>query len=654
VTNEIVRQLLEQNGFYSTEKPIGDMKFIVDCNYIGAMNTPGGGKNDIPHRLKRQFNLYYVPLPSKASINNVYGALLTGRFTADRFDADTLELSQRLVPMTISLWNKVQTKMLPTPAKFHYLFNMRELSKVFQGIILASRDRFCKDHRNEAFGGHVTSCAGYLLALWLHECRRVFSDKLTCSQDKDWVDKAMFDLLRENCDSDTVKQVEEPVYFVDFLREPVVDNETGEVVDAHPSFYEAVHGGLPDIRKRVEALQVKFNEESRIYKLDLVLFTDALGHLMRITRLLAMDRGSALLVGVGGSGKQSLSRLAAYIRGAFTFQITITKTYNVTNLFEDIKALYKTAAVKGQPVVFIFTDAEVKDEGFLEYINQILMTGEVAGLMPKDEVDAIVNDMRPIMKAAIQKGEISAKPDTYENLYSFYLNRVRDNLHLILCFSPVGAKFSRRAMQFPGLINGCTIDWFLPWPEEALTSVSGKFIQSFDMACEPSVKRSLELVMGHVHVFVTSACQEYFEKFRRHTYVTPKSFLSFIQFYMHLYKVKWHGVAQLATAINAGLEKMDEAKVDVGRMKQNLAIKNQELAKASKEAEQLLKSISESTAIAEKEKCKVAVIVESVSSKAAEIAGVKADAEQDLAAAQPALDAVCQHCMLLLQHASKS
>lgn len=132
VTNEIVRQLLEQNGFYSTEKPIGDMKFIVDCDYLGAMNTPGGGKNDVPHRLKRQFNLYYVPLPSKASINNVYGALVEGRFTAELFDQDTIDLSSKLVPMTIALWNKVQVKMLPTPAKFHYLFNMRELSKVFQ------------------------------------------------------------------------------------------------------------------------------------------------------------------------------------------------------------------------------------------------------------------------------------------------------------------------------------------------------------------------------------------------------------------------------------------------------------------------------------------------------------------------------------------
>lgn len=52
-------------------------------------------------------------------------------------------------------------------------------------------------------------------------------------------------------------QVEEPLYFVDFLREPVTDAETGEVINAHPSHYEAVHGGLPDVRKRVEALQVR-------------------------------------------------------------------------------------------------------------------------------------------------------------------------------------------------------------------------------------------------------------------------------------------------------------------------------------------------------------------------------------------------------------
>lgn len=60
-------------------------------------------------------------------------------------------------------------------------------------------------------------------------------------------------------------QVDEPLYFVDFLREPVVDEETGETLEAHPSNYEAVSGGLAEIRTRVEALQRKFNEESKVW-----------------------------------------------------------------------------------------------------------------------------------------------------------------------------------------------------------------------------------------------------------------------------------------------------------------------------------------------------------------------------------------------------
>ncbi len=87
--------------------------------------------------------------------------------------------------------------MLPTPAKFHYLFNMRELSKVFQGVILGARDRFNKQ-ADQPFGGNVTSPEGYLLALWLHECRRVFADKLVSYDDKNWVEKALFDLMKEN------------------------------------------------------------------------------------------------------------------------------------------------------------------------------------------------------------------------------------------------------------------------------------------------------------------------------------------------------------------------------------------------------------------------------------------------------------------------
>ena len=636
ITNEIVRQLFENKGMYSLDKPIGEMKTIIDTVYIAAMTTPGAGKNDIPNRLKRHFCSFYVPLPSIAAINNIFGSLMAGRFDAEHFDADIVDSALKLVPITVTLWNKVQETMLPTPAKFHYLFNMRELSKVFQGLILASRDRFDKAATAAApssYGGKVTSPVGYLVSLWRHECERVFCDKLTNNTDKEWTTKKIKELVVDTFGSNIAAQTDERVYYVDFLRDPEVDDETGEVINENPSFYESVDN-LATLRSIAESKQHAFNEKSRTLKLELVLFNDALEHLTRITRILSMDRGSGLLVGVGGSGKQSLTRLAAYISGAYLFQITVTKTYNQTNLFEDVKGLYKLAGLKAQKVAFLFTDSEVKEEGFLEYINQILMTGEVAGLFPKDELDLLVNDMRPIMKK-----EAPGIIDTWDNLYNFFLSRVRDNLHVILCFSPVGVKFSQRASQFPGLINGCTIDWFLPWPIEALTAVSTKFVAEFSMACGDEVKEAIMTHMGCVHTFVTKACSEYFERFRRHVYVTPKSYLSFLNGYKELYSSKLVEVKQLADKINNGLGKLKDAKEDVRVMKGELAVKKEDLAVAQKKSQELLKNISSETAYAEKEKAKVNVIVEAVRKKAGEIAVVKEDAENDLAAAQPALDA---------------
>jgi len=99
-----------------------------------------------------------------------------------------------------------------------------------------------------------------------------------------------------------------------------------------------------------------------------------------------------------------------------------------------LKELYKQAGQKGKGVAFIFTDNDIKEEGFLEYFNNMLSSGEIANLLAKDEVDEICNELIMPMKREFGKRE-----PTMDNLYAYFISRVRKNLHLVLCFSPVSS-----------------------------------------------------------------------------------------------------------------------------------------------------------------------------------------------------------------------
>lgn len=77
--------------------------------------------------------------------------------------------------------------------------------------------------------------------------------------------------------------------------------------------------------------------------------------------------------------------------------------------------------------------------------------------------------------------EKSGLPATLEAVYNFLIQRVRENLHVVLCMSPIGDAFRNRLRQYPALINCTTIDWFLEWPKEALLEVGNKFLVNLDL-----------------------------------------------------------------------------------------------------------------------------------------------------------------------------
>ncbi|XP_075954128.1 dynein axonemal heavy chain 8-like [Anarhichas minor] len=620
ITNEIVRQMMEMSGMYNLDKP-GDFSTIMDVQIVAAMIHPGGGRNDIPQRLKRQFTVLNCTLPANTSIDKIFGVIGCGYFhTCRKFKLEISAMVKRLVSAGRIVWQWTKTKMLPTPSKFHYIFNLRDLSRIWQGM-LNIKAKECNDIPT-------------LLALFKSECTRVIADRCVCSEDREWFEKAVSRVIQEHVDPSLIPELHPEPYFVDFLRdapEPTVEEDENASFDA-PRIYELVPN-LEFLSEKLLMYQTQYNEIVRGSSLDLVFFTDAMTHLVKISRIIRTANGNALLVGVGGSGKQSLTRLASYIAGYSIFQITLTRSYNVSNFMDDLKLLYKTAGAEGKGITFIFTDNEIKDEAFLEYINNVLSSGEVSNLFAKDEMQEITQNLISVMKK-----EFPRVPPTFDNLYDYFISRSRKNLHVVLCFSPAGQKFRSRSLKFPGLISGCTMDWFTPWPNEALVAVSNYFLSEFPMVCTAEVKASVVTSMGTYHDKVSDTCESYFERFRRRTFVTPKSYLSFVNGYKRLYSEKHNDINTLAECMNIGLDKLMEASTSVAQLSKDLVVKEKELAVASIKADTVVAEVTVTAEAATIVKNEVQVVKDRAQKIVDGIETEKAVAEKKLEAARPAIE----------------
>ncbi|XP_069500104.1 dynein axonemal heavy chain 1 [Ambystoma mexicanum] len=612
---ELLRQWMDHDGWYD-RKQIGVFKVLVDINFVCAMGPPGGGRNPVSQRLTRHFNFLSFPEMEDKSKKKIFATIL-GSWMAGLLGEKShkeavpgcpalRDLTEPLVDATIKMYVTITSQLLPTPAKSHYTFNLRDLSKVFQGMLMATPSTMLdKQH---------------LLRLWYHEGCRIFKDRLVNEEDRTWFDGLMKEKMQEFGTTFDEVISDQPVLYGDFMS-PGADVKIYQLIEDKTKMVRVIEDYMED-----------FNQINT-KKMKLVLFMDAIQHICRISRILRQPMGNALLLGVGGSGRQSLTKLATHMSEYECFQIELAKNYGIPEWREDIKGILLKAGLQDIQITFLFTDTQIKSESFLEDINNILNSGDVPNIYGLDEQDQIVTVMKPIVQ------DMGQQP-TKANMMAAYTKRVRSNIHTVLCMSPIGEVFRARLRQFPSLVTCCTIDWFNEWPSEALKSVASSFLLDIpELESTQTVIDGMINMCVAIHQSVAAKSKQYLAELSRHNYITPKSYLELMGIFSQLIGKKKQELKTAKTRMKTGLDKLLQTAEDVAKMQAELETMRPLLEEAAQDTVTTMEKIKVDTAVAEKTRAAVQIEEAKATAKAQKAQAIADDAQKDLDEALPALDA---------------
>lgn len=239
---------------------------------------------------------------------------------------------------------------------------------------------------------------------------------------------------------------------------------------------------------------------------------------------------------------------------------------------EDLIKFFEKCGVDDEKTVFIISDTQIFKEQVLEDISSILNSGERPNLYPFEIKQELI-------KKVTDKFQSETEGFSNNQSFAFFQQKAKDNLHLVLTFSPIGETFRNRLRTFPSLINCTTIDWFLPWPKSALESVAKSLLTPHEDNKHQEDSRLLDGKISKIsHIFVTmqqesnTLSSKYLAEYKKYFYVTPKTYLELIAYFRRsLAKNIIQNTSDIARYIK-GLEKLESAKNEVEIKKAELEV----------------------------------------------------------------------------------
>ncbi|XP_045030294.1 dynein axonemal heavy chain 7 isoform X2 [Daphnia magna] len=615
---ELLRQYFDYHQWYDRKE--ANLLDIQDLQIWGAMGPPGGSRQEISPRCLRHFHIIAINPFSDSTMTHIFSTILTIHLSKGGFPPDVFSLVGSIVSATLEIYRAALRVLLPTPSKAHYVFSLRDFARVIHGCCLIQKDAV---ENRKTF-----------LRLWIHEVLRVFGDRLVDENDTNWLYNMLRECVRthfrENFDSllEHLGRTDGRVTLASLENLMFGDYTVADLLQEDRIYKEVTD--IPRLDSVIMSYITDYNNTNKT-RLNLILFQYVLKHLSRISRVLRISGGHALLIGVGGSGRQSLTKLAASMAGYTLFQPTAKPNYGINEWREDVKRVLRTAGGLGRDVVFLILDSQLNNAAFLQDIDSMLNSGLVPNIFSVEEKQELIELVRKNRQSAPQMESSPA------SLMTYFAQQCKDHLHLVLAYSPLGSSLRDSVRYFPSLINCCTIDWFEAWPEEALENVAVSTVETIEIPAE--TKRKVVVACKYFHMTATKYANMFTLKLGRPVYVTPASYLSLLAGFSNLMSEQQQQIRQAIERYRNGLSRLAEASAQVNQMQIELSELQPKLVEASKQTDLMMKTIQQESGEVEKTSTLIRADEVAANEEAAISQALKAECEADLAEALPALEA---------------
>lgn len=356
--------------------------------FVGAMNAIGG-RNFIFPRFYRHAFIVAIDAIELTTAQCIFTSMSEWHF-AHGYSDKIVMLTKCVALALCAVHDQMSATLRPTPLKFHYLFSLRDVWRVFQGISLVPPKKLTSQEK--------------LIRLWAHETYRVYADRFTSTDDNDRLLKTMNATCKENFKIDFVKAMGRRVTSQgvnagvtdDVMRTLIFGNFMEP--DAEQKSYDEI-GDWTKLEKCVQYYLNEYNAQMAA-PMDLVLFRFGIEHISRVSRALQLPQGHCLIVGHSGLGRRSVIRMAVSMAGAELFVLHAA----TAEWRENVKHVLIAAGTSGKMTVLLYTcasDAHIDDLPFLDDIVTIINCCELPNLFQTDERAKIIDTMQTTAKESV-------------------------------------------------------------------------------------------------------------------------------------------------------------------------------------------------------------------------------------------------------------